>query len=1265
MNEQDVKSQMLLATTPPEEAGRNISEGNQAGVDPDAYKELAPNIRPTLEIDKRNPVATPRVTEFVSKSTQHASVANEDLEKLTGFEKYWHFAKDQFSGADASREIAKLSYKKLQGEQLTDEERFKLSNLKVDMMSVRGRKDFDYSWGQALPVTVASGANEFIKGLRDNYEILAGMTAGPALAGAALGSFAGPAGAVGLGATMGAQGFVWGTVAAGFQDNIVQTSGQAYSDLEDMRDEKGQPVKLSDDEKRNIARGLGLMSAVVGTVADVVTMKTVPWLKNTMFRSGSRALGGVSESMASEILKPANGQWLELAKALGQSAASGGSAGSLVEMARITAEEYAKIDDRSNAGLMEAIKNGAARWQETGTRVAEAGATGAAQAASFTAGMRAIGKVAQTGIDATRKSQPVGPERDVTPQSDRMLQSPAVDQASQAKPFTPEAPPPSDQMNFNMPEAPPRPPAPPSDLVGTEKNLPFDVRGTRALQLQIALAETSEMTKSTALQKFAPEELHNLRRQILEDAGVDYIYVDIEDSRRLSGSEEKAQAFLNKIDPSGITAAQIGASVRILSHDFLKLVDDHPEFSGIAKTEPEGMTAEEYKAKVEEFDKKRKEMLGSLGEKQGDLQTWVDKNVNVKNEPPPLMSSGADIVNIVERIKSVKPESIQLKDGKEVQFRVDMIDGSPGVIASIEGQDIGSAAIGTELQNGNYVTAPGLVQVLPEFRQKGIATGMLDFASRRLVKFGPSKFIVSENGKVLSDSFFAQRLQDKDIHNEQDYLNQPTFTPALEEVYPKGEVERFNEMQRQARLAVIESIDDAAEKEMNQVVDAVTEIGLQQAREAEADRLTQDRRIDMVEAFMQNRFAGTLSEDQMNRQKRGQRILSINPDSLTPEQKDRFRNIGTLKKRKVFAKDGMQIDEAVKALGAQSPEQLLETLATVPTLDEALNKAQELRHGLIKGEAEMAVDLNETAIAKAYNKVAENHLAEIDYVLAKKNWSTTKRMIYRASQPLEKINEFKQRARNVIADTPVSGLKSNQWKVGERRSQSKAMKDILDNKVESFARNKENAALNAMIAREAHIVTGKVNRATKDLVRFTTPSVQAEVKQAGPIYENALNGLLELYNFVPRSKNADRTEAYQKFVDKMIEKGQGDYSIPNDVLEWLTPQRKARDLTTEQYLYLANMARGIVKQAEMKNRLLGKWRGEADEVVTQMIARPLVQQAEKHPGYDPAKAVRGQGQDSLGEKFGHVVAGAEAMITNLQYVLLDMDQGDVNGLFNA
>lgn len=646
-------------------------------------------------------------------------------------------------------------------------------------------------------------------------------------------------------------------------------------------------------------------------------------------------------------------------------------------------------------------------------------------------------------------------------------------------------------------------------------------------------------------------------------------------------------------------------------------------------------------------------------------------------------------------VREAKPGKAKIKDGRTVEFIPSVqSNGVPVVTAMIDGKLAGSVRMHLERQNGQNVTTPAMTQVEKDFRRKGVATAMYEYIRENVVRLehsniqlpdgkafaqgsrkkGTGVFKVPDTEKLdaikkrLTDlqpslpTYNDGRLRDSDIHTEQQYLNQSIFTKPIEGVLSQSEVDKLNNDVKMARLENVERIDESLEKEWTDVTDFVVNIAEAADRETRAQDIENDPNIEIVENFLNDRIIGVLDETMLARKASGKPMIQIDPTTLTDELRNKYADDPVLKKRKLFGKGGMSLQQAATYFDVTDPEKLLTVLSTTPNREQAVKNAIKLREADTRLEVEMATPLDESSRMKYYDKTAKLHLDELE-TMKNKTWPTLKNAIKRIALPLPKIEELVARAVQAVNTTPVKLLNAKRYVIGEGKAQKKAVNDVLKGAFESAFSNKQSALLNNILAKESQRMIKKINIANKRLVNIMSSVTQGQLEEAGPEYVKAHNYILDTFHFDPNRKGSSIEDDYQRFADRMMKEGKGDFKIPQGLAERLSGKVDARSLNAEEYLFLVDKLGKIVHQARYKNALTKQYKALVNSAHVEQMQEIAELIASKHPDYDTNKSILDLPPVTKAEELMAWASRGRSTFDNMLSITTYMDQGNGDGFW--
>lgn len=1271
MRLENIVPQNLLTDSTQEEAVSNIQGAAAVGTSPESFKDLKPDLQPELDKLSMPPLATPVVARNVATSPEHAAAISPNVDNLNWMEKWFGTVGNSVNRVlGPERELKDLNWKKLNGLQeepktgnvfdtirnqqnemffgggknsFSEEDDLRLTALRMDSETNYGMQDYGAGPWATIPAEVIAAGVDIPANIARNKELFGSIVAAEASIGGTYGSSAGIPGAI-AGTTAGALlGVGTGWLATSFVQNYKDSAALTYNELDRATRQVGEPgqltsesINIDEQTKRDLSHGVGLVSGSLQYVTDKYLLKSVPFLKDKLFSpSGVRE---ILSNPANDALKKA---LISIGKTLG-GAAAGASSNALQQTAQIVAEEVGQTYNDGEVsftnGLMNAAEKIATNEKNRGTQVAQAAEIGAATGGTFAA----AGQIYQRGvadqINARRGGEP-GQMRDVTPPDQPLL--------------------PSSDMHASSPAL---------------------EQVAHVLEFQDVLESTSKVAQNTKLYDLSKPMVSDLRRQMLEESGTKYVYLDKEEMQAYAGNEEKAKKLLSLVDPAGRAQAEINAPIRVEASKFADLVDDDPGISEIVKLSPEGpspKTAKEYAERQKQLAQARLELQAKLGfnEKSPEERAYSDAASKITPDMSEqtltnILGSKEVAQAYLDRLDvNAVPEKDSLRPFKtNIDFQKEKLAEAEKALEDIKKQGSKVTRIGDGKQldiRDAEATVELKKRLIQDFEQK--AKPHLDkLADIALMRERVTSLRDQLPTDVESKQIMEQALKTpqpiNDIFNEADYLDQSTFTKEIEGVMTKDEVERFNALELEGKKEVVKNINESAIYEMNQVVDITREISeeafvqkLQQQLESDPNLAIVDKFRSIEPEFYKTERYQKESDLTAAHHKKGFSIFAIDPTTLTDSQKTKYAKDKQIRKHKGFVKGGLSVDDAAELLGAGSGDNLLRILSTTPTRKEVIETQKVLNKDLIERDARAMIDLDHTAIAQAYHNKARNDLTVMKFMVDK-SWAVSKKGIKRIALPVPTLQELRNQAELAVSHTPIGALSVNQFKVGERKSQRLALTKFLNGDFVGAAINKKASALNTELTLATMKGIADVNRAQRFSAKFNTSDVQQELKHAGKYYTDAADEIRTVYNLNGKSRDQAKQGSFAKFVDQQIKAGNGDFAIPK---EFADPRPSFKDMTVEEARTVHQRLQNILHQARLKNELYNKFGppGQKQKALDAFIAAE-VPKLEKHPDYNPKKAVAITGRLSPLEKFSHAMDDTASRLRNMDFILLHAANDD-------
>lgn len=751
-----------------------------------------------------------------------------------------------------------------------------------------------------------------------------------------------------------------------------------------------------------------------------------------------------------------------------------------------------------------------------------------------------------------------------------------------------------------------------TDLVGPQE--PIAQQATKALQVQDTFNAVSDTIKDTKLHKLAPDQILPMKRQMLSNIGINELWADPNDLKEWIGDDPKKQKSISiALDDNAKKAIAVNAPVKLDAATALQIHDEHPDFSSILKTDPEGMNAKSAENFANEIDAKKqraKEISAQLGvyEKAPEERAYSDEltklnpshsdeEISQRLGTKEVASAYLDRLDVNDQFEKDKEQTPQERDQKlsDIQTLRERV---------------------TKLKE-NLPNDESAKEIL-----------------RRAANVGPAE---------------------NDIYGESDYLNQNIFTKPVEGVISDTRVKELSEHNRKIREEVASRINDDAARERSRVVDINAANADEVQRQIEEDRIANDPNIAVVEKFKNSKFTDEESKDSPHH-KNGFSRYAIDPRLLDEAQKKKYAKDPQLKENGAFVKGGMSPNDAAELIGVNSGENLLKILANTKDRESTIEEGIKRNKKANLDRAEGATPVNDAALARAYHAVVENHLQE-SKIAREIGFSKYKKGILTFALPVPTPEEVISKGNRAVEQTKIGDLNANQFAVGERKSQGAATKNAVDHDWRSASENKERAALNAALRSATLKAIKDVNGLIDFAKKFNDKNVLAELNRAGKVYAKAADEILETFNLKPQNsaKTAERG-SFMKFVDQQIKAGNSNYTIP----ERLSDTRvQFKDMTVEQARVIHDRLKSIYDTAQRKNELLLKYGDDVRHV--QEIAREVDATVKQNPDFDLKKSDENSGKLTATQGFIRTTSDAAAYVANAESITTQVD-GKVAGV---
>lgn len=724
-------------------------------------------------------------------------------------------------------------------------------------------------------------------------------------------------------------------------------------------------------------------------------------------------------------------------------------------------------------------------------------------------------------------------------------------------------------------------------------------QSVEALHFQDALEGMNKIGGQTKLNELSPNQMAEFKAGVFARAGITKIFLLPEDLRKWANNPEKADEVRALLNPGRELKVSINAPVEVDPTKFAGFIEKNPDASDLARVQADGPSA----GQAREFLNKIQDTDARR------IQLLSKLGLNAEE----LVPKPEEKSNVTEMPERPPTEKVDLE---AVVKRTDEIL--------------------TELQN------PEITEPLQKKLNSELETLKTQVQDHYLK--GPGDLIVADWG--LSEHQVADQ-------KEASYMSEPVYTEAIKTVVPEAEMERFTAAVNAGKKSIQEDIQFALDHELRKVQDVVKVIADETALEEAKAIIANDPRYALVDRFR--------AQKTPNSKGKKFSVYAIDPKTLTKDQLHWLDN-PRLKEHKVFNKpgEGLTPDFAASLIGGvKDGNDLLTTLATTPTREQ-INKA---RADFMKvqnhKEAMESVDYNWTNKLKSYDNQTKL-AADLSKYLREKEWPAYKQAIKRVAFPPIIPKEIAQKAREFTLKTKIGELNVEQYEVGERQSRKAAVKAILEARPEKAHVALESQALNIQLQKHQMLAIGQANKDINFAARFRDKGTWNTLAAAGKLYVNAAKELLDVFNLDPAHKGTSERDSYVKFVQAKLRRGEGDFSIPERLSDVRT---SVNDMTVEQLNVVANRLRAILQTAKLKNRLVQKQKDAEEFATMEEIRNEFKTRLPKSPFYSEKKTPPVQKNNSKLKELAGKVRSHEALFTNMEHILRELDDGVVGGYF--
>lgn len=1198
---EDISDATAVATSTPEDAANNISNGNLFDVDPGYAAQNKSTFDASAAPLLAPQQAEPPVADYMRQSTEHAALAVPDVDHLSFMARQTKMISDYlFDRPTTQQNIVDLNLKKMNnGGKLEPDDEIALMSANQDAADQQNQ-----NYGFTGPVAsvekfgldmAGNIGQSAVRAVRDTIFKDHALSPGRFLGDIALRTFV-------------------------KQPYDALTAG-TYNELSNLTDANGQPKNLDEDTKQTFAKGVGVIGTTLMAGAGLAVGESAPFLRPLM--NPVLASGLINTPVKAAAI-------IAIGNAAKGIAANAGASG-LTEISKIIATEMGKNQGTDEAGFWNSISTAATK--ANASRVGDATVQGAAQGLAMELPIQALGfngtrQAFQDRLDFAMANQPPKPgPRDVTPQEPAQVtgSGPKVDDGV---------------IDLE-----------PNDGSGGS---PIE-KSIKALQMNEALHNVNDVQNATNMKDVAPGELNEVNKRNFAAAGMDKMYATLDDLKEWATSDEKGRKARMLIDPSGVAAGQMNAPVELQSHDVMEIAKDYPDILdhvSAAPDMPTALTAKEHIEAIQRAEGARGDLMTKLGIEPKDVQP-DEPITNVADLQPnrtPAVQPVQDFMGDVKRTNEILEQKKDI-DRAKVNPVATPTDGT------ISMQDVASRKF-TNMSTNTLKSVASAPEGVVQADEKEAAQHELD--KRAKLHEPLDKELEKIKGRVTeglkqnqpgSALAFPYDEPKAAIKAELKYGHAPTFTEAIQKVLPPEAAAKYNEAQFKARVNYTEMVHDAAVHEMNKVVDQHIAMGQEDARRAEMERIAHDPNYSLVDQFHAHQIGNAKGKAKRS-------IYAVDPSSL-PDNLLKYTDNAQLKAHKFFAKGANTLEDAANAMGFESGKDMLDLFSRTPTREQVIKARSEFYNSDIEKMAKAGVDLDHTNIMKAFTERTRAHLEEMKF-MREQEWPSAKFGIKKIALPLPRMEDIENESRAAVLQTKVGSLSPAQYVIAERQSQKIAIHSILNNEVEKAFQNKENAARASEMQRQTRMAIAEVNRAQKFFRRLQDPTAKEVMRSAGASYEKALNEITDVFNFNPKMKNQSEQNSFNKWARREVEAGRGDFSIPKRLSD---VRQSINDMTVEQVSVAYDRAKTVFSEAKYKNELIENRDLKDDERSIDRIAQSVQNLSEVHPNFGKGNIPPVQDTAKFFEAVKFQLMSAETAFTNMEHTLRYYDQGKMNGWF--
>ena len=1216
----DTKTDYTLATYTPEEASANINDARLVGVAADGYAQSKTQFAEQVATAKAPAKSDIATAKMISGNRSIASVIKPDNEKFKkssqtlenlglGFvDDMWERGKAQFNLNDLSYQKSQIGDQYLKSGKITNKQRFQKRSYdrKIQELSERTGNSadlFSTEGAKGIISSIVPTIVESATAVAREPIAAATGTAAAAVPGAIAGGIPGA-----LAGTAGGF-FRFGVPAASAVDTWRRTRGELALDLEEHRTPDGKKIPFG--TIRNISNGVGIAASAVDLIGLNKILKTTSWFASKV---GAQKFAKRTADYAAGKLVPASQlerKWMDVVIELGKSGAVEGA----TEVAQDIFQNFGKSLGQSFNGTETDFVNALQGFAKdfNAQQTAKTFVTGAVVGTAAPVALGAPKAVAKTITQSVRERR-------------RAKLRPAAPSAAQQN------------LEAAIQQAQPQQPA-----------MPAATTATRALQFSDVLKEVQKLTGSTKLAELQPQTRRELVADQFREAGIDGVWVnptELADPKYDKVRRLFEGPYANDIERNTVFKADPLIVIQTL--------EEMPDAAdSLFQEKPEILTAQQTVDLKTKMEAQRKEIL------QRPSRFAVDAEGQPLPAPlaapAPMTDENIDTTQVEAEIDQqldfeTEFDIKKTREAENIQITPEMTDEQ--IIETLQDQETAQAYVNRlDREIVDTLAAEGDITQIQATRNR--IQDLMDVLPSETAEVIQAEDILSGSEPVnTTETWFMQ---------------QTPLPPDLRNALPQSDVAEIEGLYKQAQTEHRDAIMDGASREYQKLIDETEKIALTVDEEMIREELANDPELKIVDEFERSKtFAKDITDSLSINKKRGYPAYAMDPDLLTETQRERYLEDPRLIERKAFTKGGISPSEVAQYLGVADGDTLLEILATKPTTEEVVQQRIEMKEAQIAEEARESVPVNEAAIIKSFEALGNFDKRILD-MLRNRDWSTFKKITRQIAFTRRTTEQIRAEAEYEIANTRIKDLNLKKYERGAIESRKKAMEALFKGNLQEAYDQTLNALHNVELQRAASLAVARTNRGTNKIARFFTNRVKAQLKQAGPKYVDAINEIMDVLNLSPFAKGESKQGAYQALAQEMIERGQGDVSMPEHLMAEIDPREPWYNMTTAQYDYIVNEMSAILKAARDANKVLADYKKQQVDQTVQITEATVQVLAEQHPDHNPEKLKSVlnkplKAREQAWEMFDTFLEGS---FGNIQAVTAHLDQGKPDGLFTS